>query len=122
MLVLPQSVVQKCNASTTSTHGVAVRLSDVYSFPLSITTSYEAYPVGYSASVGPYEYNRVLVPPPTAGGLETTKSSQTGTATISQNAAKTAYVGNSQTSETYDWLDGQGVSQTTFEHGIHIFY
>ena len=62
-----------------------------------------------SASVGPYEYNRVLTTP-ISGRVETTKSSQNGTATLSENAAGTAYIGNSATSETYDFVDSRGVS------------
>ncbi|KAL8286729.1 hypothetical protein RQP46_004257 [Phenoliferia psychrophenolica] len=110
-----ESVEQKTKVAVTSTHGTSIKLSDVYSFPLTITTNYEDYPSGYSAAVGPYEYDRVFTPPPTAGSFETTKSSQTGSASISLNAAGTAYVGNSATSETYAWFDAKG---NTFQEEI----
>ncbi|KAK4698865.1 hypothetical protein P7C70_g7405, partial [Phenoliferia sp. Uapishka_3] len=108
---LNEAVTQNTKVLVTSNHGEITKLSESYSFPLSITTNYESYPNSYAATVGPYAYDRVYTPPPGAGRFETTKSSQTGSASITRDSAGTAYVGDSKTSENYDFVDALGVRE-----------
>ncbi|KAI5478589.1 hypothetical protein MNV49_004848 [Pseudohyphozyma bogoriensis] len=104
-----EKVIQTTEATTTSTHAGQLTLSDISFFPLTISTNYSSYPSSFSASIGPYSYDRSLLPPLITGGVgSTTKSSQSGDAVLVRSGDGKSYTGVSETEERYEYRNERG--------------